>query len=96
MLTYTLLVSKQNFRDTIHKKIQEIPEGIYRLYKVSGEYDLLVEIKLQNETKMKEVLNKIKSFDGVMDLKTLTVLHKTKEHDHLPKPNPHVSTDSDF
>ena len=85
MLTYALIVSKENCHEKVYEQIKELKNGVYRLYKVSGEYDLLAEIKLQSEEKMKEILNKIKSLEGVMTLKTCTVLHKTKEHNQPPK-----------
>ncbi len=86
MLTYALIVSKENCREGIFKKISSYGEqNIKRVCKLEGEYDLLAELKVQNEEKMKDYLNEIRNLEGVVALKTFTVVHKTKEHDQLPK-----------
>ena len=86
MLTYALIVSKRGKRDSIYSRIQEIGQkNVNRLYKVYGEYDLLLGVKVQSEEKLKELMNGIKGIEGVILLKTFKVLHKTYEHDILPK-----------
>ena len=85
MLTYALIISKKSKRDKIYKKIGELAGAhLNRLHKVYGEYDLLGEFKVQSEKKMNLLLNEIKGIEGVVTLKTFTVLHKTKEHDTIP------------
>ena len=86
MLTYALIISKKSKRDAIYKNIEQLANSsLNRLYKVYGEYDLLAEFKMPNDKKMKDLLNQIKETDGVVTLKTFTVLHKTKEGDSVPK-----------
>jgi len=86
MLTYALIVTNKNLKEDIYIKIKQLTQAyLKRLHKVSGEYDLFVELKLQNEQKMVDVLNKMRNIEGVSILRTFTVIHKTKEHDQVPK-----------
>ncbi len=86
MLTYALIVSKKNAREQVYSQIEGLAkEKLDHLERVYGEFDILAEFKMRDETQMKDLLNKIKSLEGVMTLKTCTVIHKTKSQDQTPK-----------
>ena len=86
MLTYALVVSKQNSVENVFNAIKEFGEDhVSKAFVVYGEYDILAEVKAQNEAKMKELLNKIREMEGVVTLKTFSVTHKTRERDRLPQ-----------
>ena len=90
MLIYVLIVSREDSAETIYRSLKALEDkNIRKLFVVSGEYNLLAEIKAQNETNLKEVLNKIRSTEGVITMNTLPVMHKTREHDTLPKTSSH-------
>ena len=86
MLTYALLVSKNNKRERVFREVKDLAgESLRYLQKVYGEYDLIAGFKMQNEEKLSLILNKIKEIDGVLTLKTCTVIHKTRESDFIPR-----------
>ena len=86
MLTYGLIVSKQKDTEEVFDRLNEFgEEHINKLFKVQGEFNLLVEMKAKNPNRMVELLNKVKNLDGVIMLKTFPVMHKTREYNTLPK-----------
>lgn len=86
MLTYALVVSNQNSVERILSAIKGFgEEHVSKAFVVYGEYDILAEVKAQNEVKMNELLSRIKEMEGVVTLKTFPVVHKTWERDQLPK-----------
>ena len=85
MLTYALVVSRPNRVDGVLSEIKAFGQDhVSKAFVVSGEYDILAEVKAQNEETMNELLNKIKGMEGVITMKTFPVLHKTREMDRLP------------
>lgn len=70
-----VLVKSQSQVNTaiIVNKIKKI-EGIKNVYEVAGEFDIIIEITTESPEKFNEVIEKIRSIEGILETKSLTVL----------------------
>lgn len=86
MLTYALISSKADDVKTVYKDIKNLgKDSVRRICKTYGAYDVLAEVKADDGKKMKEILSSIQDLEGVINMKTLTVVHKTRADDQIPK-----------
>lgn len=59
----------------VEEVLDRIPDGIW-FYEVTGEHDLVVSIESETSQVLNEVIESIRSVDGVIDTKTYTVLNQ--------------------
>jgi len=72
-LGYVLIIAAPSYEHEVYNKLSKIPE-IIELLLLFGEYDLIAKIEAEDFEKLGEVVvNKIRSIEGVIDTKTLTV-----------------------
>jgi len=70
---FVLIAIVPTHEHDVHTKLSKVPE-IIELHPLFGEYDLLAKIEVEDFEKLGNiVVNKIRSIDGVIDTKTLTV-----------------------
>ncbi len=65
------------------KRIESL-DYVTELYHVLGEYNLLAKLVLPDLSSAEEFINRLGSLDGVLDIKTLVVLRRTKKTNSLP------------
>lgn len=86
MLTYAFVVTDKGNCEGVSQKIEALMgKALNRLSKVYGEFDFVAEVKAVSEGKMNELLDQLSELEGIREIKTCTVLHKTKISDQLPK-----------
>ncbi|MBN1941533.1 MAG: Lrp/AsnC family transcriptional regulator [Candidatus Diapherotrites archaeon] len=65
------------------KKLSSL-DYVMELHQVLGEYNLLAKIIVQDLEAAEKTINKLGTFDGILDLKTLVVLSELKNAETVP------------
>ena len=65
------------------KKLSSM-DYVVELYQVLGEYNLIAKIIVQDLDAAEKTINKLGTFDGILDLKTLVVLSELKKTGAVP------------
>lgn len=69
--------------ENVLNKMLAMEEFVARAYLLYGEYDLIAKVKSSNMAHLNQLVNKIKSFEGVKSVRTLVVADQTREQDKL-------------
>ena len=64
------------------ESIAKITEGVSNSYATTGIYDLVLKVKVSDESKLKDVINRIKHIPGVASMMTSIVLKSNTTRDH--------------
>ena len=70
-----VLVKSQSQVNTtiIVNKIKKI-DGIKNVYEVAGEFDIIIEVTTESSERFNDIIEKIRSIEGILETKSLTVL----------------------
>ncbi len=80
-LSAFMLISLQNphidksFTDFVSSE-----NNILSCFYIAGEFDFMINIVTKNTTTLTEILNRIKSIDGVVKTNTMVILDREKDH----------------
>jgi Lrp/AsnC family transcriptional regulator for asnA, asnC and gidA len=77
--TIIIIQTESEKHESVKEELSKLEE-ISEVYSVSGEYDILIKVWVQNIEKLNKLMNtKIRSIDGVEDLTEMIVMERVKE-----------------
>ncbi|RLG73376.1 MAG: AsnC family transcriptional regulator, partial [Thermoprotei archaeon] len=77
-LAYVLVKTSPRQHQRVLKVLSNIDE-IYEIYDVTGEYQILLRILVENRLRLSEIVNRIRKVNGVREVYVLYVLSVIKE-----------------
>jgi DNA-binding Lrp family transcriptional regulator len=77
--TIIIIQTESEKHESVKKELSKLEE-VSEVYSVSGEYDILIKVWVQNIEELNKLMNtKIRSIDGVEDLTEMIVMERVKE-----------------
>ena len=77
--TIIIIQTESEKHESVKEELSKLEE-ISEVYSVSGEYDILIKVWVQNIEELNKLMNtKIRSIDGVEDLTEMIVMERIKE-----------------
>ena len=77
-LAYVLVKTSPRQHQRVLKVLSNI-DDIYEIYDVTGEYQVLLRILVENRLKLSEIVNRVRRVNGVREVYVLYVLNVIKE-----------------
>lgn len=84
MLTYALINAQAEDLPELMKKLKALSPNIRKAHIIWGEYDIIASIKASSINELRNLMGKIKSFEGIKQIRYLPVADKTKQEDSTP------------
>jgi Lrp/AsnC family transcriptional regulator for asnA, asnC and gidA len=77
--TIIIIQTESEKHESVKEELSKLEE-VSEVYSVSGEYDILIKVWVQNIEELNKLMNtKIRSIDGVEDLTEMIVMERVKE-----------------
>jgi len=77
--TIIIIQTESEKHESVKEELSKLKE-VSEVYSVSGEYDILIKVWVQNIEELNKLMNtKIRSVDGVEDLTEMIVMERVKE-----------------
>jgi Lrp/AsnC family transcriptional regulator for asnA, asnC and gidA len=77
--TIIIIQTESEKHESVKEELSKLEE-VSEVYSVSGEYDILIKVWVQNIEELNKLMNtKIRSVDGVEDLTEMIVMERVKE-----------------
>jgi len=77
--TIIIIQTESEKHESVKEELSKLDE-VSEVYSVSGEYDILIKVWVQNIEELNKLMNtKIRSVDGVEDLTEMIVMERVKE-----------------